>query len=76
MKHALTGYVLEVNPELSRITVRNDDIPRVMAPMVMDYQVKDAGTLTGIKPGDTIQATMVIGSGYSLEDIKVTSRRP
>ncbi len=71
-KHVLTGYVLEVNSELNRITVRNADIPGVMASMVMDYRVKDAGALAGIKPGDTIQATMVMNGGYSLEDIKIT----
>jgi Cu/Ag efflux protein CusF len=76
MKHVLTGYVLEINPELNRITVRNADIPGVMASMVMDYRVKDAGVLAGIKPGDTIQATMVMDSSYSLEGIKITGRRP
>jgi Cu/Ag efflux protein CusF len=43
--------------------------------MVMDYRVKDAGALAGIKPGDTIQATMVMDGGYWLEDIKVTAKR-
>ena len=76
MKHALTGYVLEVNPDLNRITVRNDDIPCVMASMLMDYRVKDSGALAGIKPGDTIKAPMVMDGGYSLEEIKVTGRRP
>jgi Cu/Ag efflux protein CusF len=76
MKHALTGYVLEVNLELKRITVRNADMPGVMASMVMDYRVKDAGALAGIKPGGTIQATMVIDGGYSLEDIRRTGTEP
>jgi Cu/Ag efflux protein CusF len=76
MTHPLTGYVLEVNPELKRITVRSEDMPGVMASMVMDYRVKDAHVLAGIKPGDTIQATMVMDGGYSLEEIKVTGKRP
>lgn len=76
MKHVLTGYVLEVNPELSRITVRNADMPGVMASMVMDYRVKDSHALSGIKPGDAIRATMVMDGGYSLEDIRITGRRP
>jgi Cu/Ag efflux protein CusF len=75
MRHALTGYVLEVAPEMNRITVRNADMPGVMASMVMDYRVKDVASLAGIKPGDTIQATMVTDGGYSLEDIKVTGKR-
>ena len=76
MRQVLTGYVLEVNPELNRITIRNTDMPGVMASMVMDYHVKDAGALTGITPGDTIQATMVMDGGYWLEEIKVTGKRP
>jgi Cu/Ag efflux protein CusF len=74
-RHALTGYVLEVTPEMNRITVRNADIPGVMASMVMDYRVKDGASLARIKPGDTIEATMVTDGGYGLEDIKVTGKR-
>jgi len=69
-RHALTGYVLEVTPEMNRITVRNADIPGTMTSMVMDYRVSDAAVLTGIKPGDLIQATMVSDDAYWLEDIK------
>ena len=76
MWHPFTGYVLEVNPEMNRITVRNADMPGIMTSMVMDYRVKDAGALAGIKQGDTIQGTMVMDSGYWLEDIKVTGKRP
>jgi len=50
-RHALTGYVLEVTPEMNRITVRNEDMPGTMSSMVMDYRVKDASPLTGIKTG-------------------------
>ena len=71
-RHALTGYVLEVTPEMNRITVRNADIPGTMTSMVMDYRVSDAAVLAGTKPGDVIQATMVSDDAYWLEGIKVT----
>jgi Cu/Ag efflux protein CusF len=74
MRHALTGYVLEVTPEMNRITVRNADIPGTMASMVMDYRVQDSAVLAGIKP-DVIQATMISDDAYWLEDIKVTDKR-
>jgi len=74
MRHALTGYVLEVTPEANRITVRNVDIPGTMSSMVMDYRVSDAAVLAGIKPGDVIQATMVSDDAYWLEGIKVTGK--
>jgi Cu/Ag efflux protein CusF len=73
-RHALTGYVLEVTPEMNRITVRNADIPGTMTSMVMDYRVSDAAILAGIKPGDVIQATMVSDDAYWLEDIKVNGK--
>jgi Cu/Ag efflux protein CusF len=75
MRHALTGYVLEVTPEMNRITVRNADIPGTMGSMVMDYRVKDSAVLAGIKPGDVIQATMISDDAYWLEDIQVTGKR-
>ena len=75
MRHDLTGYVLEVTPEMNRITVRNTDIPGTMRSMVMDYRVKDATILRDIRPGDVIQATMVIDDAYWLENIKVTGKR-
>lgn len=74
-RHALTGYVLEVTPEINRITVRNDDIPGTMASMIMDYRVRNAAELAGIKPGDLIQATMVTDHAYWIEDIRVTGKR-
>ena len=74
-RHALTGYVLEVTPEMNRITVRNADIPGTMTSMVMDYRVRDAAALAKIQPGDVIEATMVTDDAYWLEDIRVTSKR-
>src|SRR5438445_13829420 len=68
MRHPITGYVLEVAPEMNRITVRNADVPGVMASMVMDYHVKDKASLVAIKRGDTIHATMITDGGYSVED--------
>ena len=75
MQHAMTGYVLEVTPEMNRITVRNADIPGTMSSMVMDYRVKNGTVLAGIKQGDVIEATMVMDDAYWLEDIKVTGTR-
>ena len=75
MRHALSGYVLEVTPEVNRITVRNADIPGTMTSMVMDYRVRDAAALAKIQPGDVIEAPMVTDDAYWLEDIRVTGKR-
>jgi Cu/Ag efflux protein CusF len=74
VRHPLTGYVLEITPEMNRVTVRNDDMPSVMAPMVMDYRVKEPTVLAGIKLGDVIKATMVSDDAYWLEDITVSGK--
>jgi len=73
MRAALTGYVLEIAPNVNRITVRSAEIP-AMHSMVMDYCVKNTAALAGIHPGDVIQATMVADGTYCLEDIKVTGK--
>jgi Cu/Ag efflux protein CusF len=77
IRHALTGYVLEVTPEMNRITVRNAEVAGVMRSMAMDYHVKDAAVLSAIQPGDTIQAIMEIdpSGNWLMEDIKVTGKR-
>jgi Cu/Ag efflux protein CusF len=75
MRHPMTGYVLEVRPEKNIVTVRNDDMPGVMRAMVMDYPVKGTTMLKELKPGDLIQATMVMDNSYWLENIKVTGKR-
>jgi Cu/Ag efflux protein CusF len=67
--------VLEVTPEMNRITVRNADIPGTMASMVIDYRVKDTAALAEIQPGDVIQATMVVDDACWLEDIKKMGKR-
>jgi Cu/Ag efflux protein CusF len=75
MRHALTGYVLDVTPEMNRITVRNADIPGIMTSMVMDYRVKDPAAIAGIRPGDIIQATVIMDGSQSLEEIRVTGKQ-
>ena len=75
MRHPLTGYVLDVTPEMNRITVRNEDIPGTMVSKVIDYRVRDVAALARIKPGDVIHATMVTDDAYWLEDIRVTGKR-
>lgn len=74
MRHQLTGYVLEVKLDTNTLTVRNDNMPGVMAAMVMDFSVKDGATLKLLKPGDMIRATMVMDDTYWLENIKVTGK--
>jgi protein SCO1/2 len=61
-QHPLRGQVLSVAPERLEMKVDHEAIPGLMAPMVMDYKVREARELDGIEPGDLIDATLVIVS--------------
>ncbi len=75
MRHAFKGSVLQVTPSANRITVRNEDMPGIMGAMVMDYQVKNGAELSQVKAGDNIEATLVMGDSYWLENIKVVGKQ-
>lgn len=74
-ERTLSSFLQPLGRRTRQQYVRNADVPGIMASMVMDYRVKDQASLAGIKPGDIIQATMVMDGGNWLEDIKVTGKR-
>lgn len=59
MRHELTGVVLAIKPETHKLSVHNQDMPGMMQPMDMDYDVKDPAALSQVKVGETIRATLV-----------------
>jgi protein SCO1/2 len=61
-QHPLRGQVLAVAPERLEMKVDHEAIPGLMAPMTMDYKVREARELDGIAAGDLIDATLVIVS--------------
>jgi protein SCO1/2 len=75
-QYELTGQILAVKPERSEVLVRHDDIKGFMPAMTMPYKVKDAALLTGRKPGDLFQATLVVGEVDAyLTSLNVTGHR-
>jgi len=52
------GKVVAVHPDTSMVRVHNENMPGLMAPMDMDYQLKDP-VVSSLKPGDTIHATLL-----------------
>ncbi len=56
----LTGQVLAVPPDSTRIVVRHKDIPGFMPAMTMSYRVNDAKVRASLAPGDLITATLVV----------------
>ncbi len=48
------GTVVRVEPERSSITIAHEEIPGVMAPMTMPFDVPVGGLLDGVKPDEEI----------------------
>jgi len=74
-RYKLRGQVLEKNPASSEITVKHEEIPDFMAAMTMPYEVKDAGALREVQPGDLIEADVVTANNqkeYWLENVRIT----
>ena len=76
-RYAMTGVVIGVRPNVRQISVANDAIAGFMQPMVMDYSVKDATALSGIKRGDEINADLLSDGAnqWVLENIRVSPHR-
>jgi protein SCO1/2 len=61
-RYPLQGQVLSVAPDHLEASIKHEEIPGLMAAMTMPYKVRDATELEGLKPGDLINATLVIVS--------------
>ena len=69
-RYPLTGKVVSIDKAARSINVDGDEIPGFMAAMTMPYQVRDAGVLDKLSPGDQIKAEIVMGNdGVYLENI-------
>jgi protein SCO1 len=76
-RYALTGRIASVDKPAQSITVDGDAIPGFMAAMTMPYQVKDAGALEKLSPGDQIKAEIVVGNDEAyLENVVVVKKAP
>jgi protein SCO1/2 len=80
-RYILTGRVVSIDKSTQSMNVDGDAIPGFMAAMTMPYQVKDAGVLDKLSPGDQIKAEIVVGNeGAYLENIapiqKAASPKP
>jgi protein SCO1 len=69
-RYTLIGRVVSVDKADQSLTVDGDAIPGFMSAMTMPYQVKDAGVLGKLSPGDQIKADIVVANeGAYLENI-------
>jgi protein SCO1/2 len=75
--YKVEGQVIEVSPDHQQATVKHEEIKGFMMAMTMPYKVKDPQVLTGIGPGDLINATLVVDTnGAYFSDVKKVGEAP
>lgn len=60
--YGLHGQILSIEAPRKTLTIRHGEIKGLMPAMTMPYSVKDEKLLSGLTPGDQIDATLVIES--------------
>ena len=71
----IEGRVVAADPGARTVTLDHHEIPGYMKAMVMSFTVRDGWVFDYIHPGDTVQATLVVGDEAWLEDVSVTQSR-
>jgi protein SCO1/2 len=75
--HVATGLVLRVDPATSRLTISHDEVPGVMEPMVMPFDVRGASKLAGVRPGDRVSFRLVVRKdGSHIDRVRLLSAAP
>lgn len=60
--YKLQGQILSIDASGRQATIKHEDIVGLMPAMTMPYKVKEAKLLSGLKPGDLINATLAVAS--------------
>jgi protein SCO1/2 len=58
--YAVQGQIIALTPERVEATVKHGEIKGLMPAMTMPYKFKEKAELAAVKPGDVIDATLVI----------------
>ncbi len=73
----LQGQVQSIDTPHKQLVVKHEDIKGFMPAMTMPYDVQDAKAMSGLAPGDLINATLVVFSnGAHLTNIKKVGEAP
>lgn len=72
-RYELRGKVVSVDPDAGTVTVDHESIPGFMEPMTMPYPLKDKWAFDAMKPGDGLNAALVVrGTDYWLEQVVIS----
>jgi protein SCO1/2 len=58
--YAVEGQIIALTPDRNEATVKHGEIKGLMPAMTMPYKIKEKAELDAVKPGDIIDATLVI----------------
>ncbi|HUK91322.1 MAG TPA: SCO family protein [Blastocatellia bacterium] len=76
-RYELKGKVVAVDQDLRKVTVDHQAIPGYMDAMTMPYVLKDDWAYGVLKPGDMINATLVVDGFHSwLQDVVISEESP
>jgi protein SCO1/2 len=73
-RYAVTGLIVDVQPETRTFVASIDAIPGFMAAMTMPFQVRDAAELRTLARGALVEFTLVVTAGSSYAE-RVRVRR-
>ncbi len=71
----IEGRVVAVDPAAHTITLDHHEVVGYMKAMTMPFSVRDLWVFIVVHPGDTLQATLVVGEDAYLENVSVTQAR-
>jgi protein SCO1/2 len=75
--YSLQGQILEVAADHQQATIKHEEIKGLMPAMTMPYKVKNPDLLSGVAPGDLVNATLVIVSNDAyLTAVKKVGQAP
>jgi protein SCO1 len=75
--YSLQGQVLAVADDRQQATIKHEEIKGLMAGMTMTFKAKDPQLLSGIAPGDLINATLVVGENEAyMTEVKKVGEAP
>jgi Cu/Ag efflux protein CusF len=71
-RYSLKGKVISVDPQRREVHIAHEEIKGFMGAMTMPFQLKDEKLYGRLKPGDLVEATLVVdGRGWRLENVAV-----
>ena len=74
--YPLKGVVVSVDRAAGRVTLKHEAVPGFMDAMTMPFAVAETNILDDLKPGDTIEAKLLVGDRSSHLEGIVVSRLP